>query len=521
MSNSSESKKVQKSKADLIRYYVRRYNEDDHETYHQDISNADVADWMIEQVPFFECSDKLLEDIYYFRWWVFRKHIKTTPEGRIITEFLPEVPWAGAFNSINCAAGHHIAEARWLKDGPELVNSYVNFWFRGSGDVYSYSSWIIDAIYRYGLVTGDKALGRSLVKELNQYYEHIEASNMTEAGLFWSDDDRDAMEMSISGSGLRPTLNSYMFGNAQALSQIAQWASDESLADEMSKKAEHLRTAINTKLWDQSTSFYKAIPQDSPKNGSREVSLDETPLNNNVREAIGYIPWFFDIPPLENAKSWNALKNASAFRGKAGPTTAERNHPSFNRANPGHECLWNGPSWPFATTQILDSMISARRRELPEVSGSFFYEELSRYAAIHFRKDDDGKRIHWLDENLDADTGLWLSRDILQSWGWPEIKGGVERGKDYNHSAFCDLIIRGVCGIDADSSDTALSVKPLIPVTQFSYFRLQDLTVRGREIEVAYDRDGSHFGKNSGLMVSVDGEPQQPTSDKTSIVLEY
>jgi len=26
-------------------------------------------------------------------------------------------------------------------------------------------------------------------------------------------------------------------------------------------------------------------------------------------------------------------------------------------------------------------------------------------------------------------------------------KGGVERGKDYNHSTFCDLIITGLVGL--------------------------------------------------------------------------
>ena len=29
---------------------------------------------------------------------------------------------------------------------------------------------------------------------------------------------------------------------------------------------------------------------------------------------------------------------------------------------------------------------------------------------------------------------------------WPVDKGGKERGKDYNHSTFCDLIINGLIG---------------------------------------------------------------------------
>jgi hypothetical protein len=70
------------------------------------IPNYKTADFMINNVPRFECPDKDLEEIYYFRWWTFRKHIKQTPDGYVISEFLPSVPWAGKYNGINCAAMH-------------------------------------------------------------------------------------------------------------------------------------------------------------------------------------------------------------------------------------------------------------------------------------------------------------------------------------------------------------------------------------------------------------------------------
>ena len=68
------------------------------------IPNAAVCDWMARTVPLFECPDKDLEEIYYFRWWTYRKHITQTPDGFIVTEFLPPVPWGGKHNSIDCAA---------------------------------------------------------------------------------------------------------------------------------------------------------------------------------------------------------------------------------------------------------------------------------------------------------------------------------------------------------------------------------------------------------------------------------
>ena len=37
-------------------------------------------------IRLFECLDKELERTYYFRWWMFRKHLKPTPDGWVITE---------------------------------------------------------------------------------------------------------------------------------------------------------------------------------------------------------------------------------------------------------------------------------------------------------------------------------------------------------------------------------------------------------------------------------------------------
>lgn len=52
------------------------------------------------------------------------------------------------------------------------------------------------------------------------------------------------MEMSISGSGLRPTLNSYMCANAAAIARIAEWAGEKELRERFEKKAETLKSLI-------------------------------------------------------------------------------------------------------------------------------------------------------------------------------------------------------------------------------------------------------------------------------------
>ncbi len=74
------------------------------------IPNEQSWDWMVENIPFFECPDAWFEQIYYFRWWSFRKHIKYPTnygyQGYGITEW---VEWS---NPNSSPFSHHIAEAR-------------------------------------------------------------------------------------------------------------------------------------------------------------------------------------------------------------------------------------------------------------------------------------------------------------------------------------------------------------------------------------------------------------------------
>eukprot|EP00854_Cymbomonas_tetramitiformis_P007571 gene7571-9016_t len=60
---------------------------------------------------------------YWYRWRLFKLHTVETPEGYVITEFLPKVFWSGPHNTISCPAGHHIMEGRWVKDS-RIVDDY-------------------------------------------------------------------------------------------------------------------------------------------------------------------------------------------------------------------------------------------------------------------------------------------------------------------------------------------------------------------------------------------------------------
>ena len=479
----------------IISSYVRDFNADDDEIYGQDFRNAVAEKFLCDNVPALDCPDKELERTYYFRWWTFRKHIKSTPAGYIITEFLPEVSWAGKYNAICCPASHHYAEGRWLRNR-EYLNDYARFWVGPDGSPRNYSFPIADATLRLYKVHGDIQLIKDTYDGLKRIYAEWESDHRDENGLFWQMDGRDGMEVSISGSlssdatGYRATINSYMYADAMALSTMAEMLGKYLEATTYREKAEEIKSLMDKYLWDEDAAFYKVIP----RNGKMEFSP--------AREEHGYVPWIYDIPDVSKSVAWRQLVDEQGFKAPYGPTTAERRADGFQVVYEGHECQWNGPSWPFATSQTLTGLAAHLHRfGETEIDKNDYFETLTTFSNSHRRINDEGKKICWIDENLDPFTGEWISRKMLIASG-STLK---ERGKDYNHSSFCDLVISGLIGLEPQL-DGSLVVEPLLPEGKWDYFCLDGIVCMGRKIVVLYDKDGSRYGKGAGFRIFVNGK---------------
>ena len=82
-------------KPDSLAHYIQHFNSMEDENVTNAISNAGSWNWLQKEIPLFQCPDQEVEDMYYFRWWSFRKHIVKTPNGFVFTEFLTPVSWAG------------------------------------------------------------------------------------------------------------------------------------------------------------------------------------------------------------------------------------------------------------------------------------------------------------------------------------------------------------------------------------------------------------------------------------------
>jgi hypothetical protein len=82
---------------------------------------------------------------------------------------------------------------------------------------------------------------------------------------------------------------------------------------------------------------------------------------------------------------------------------------------------------------------------------------------------------------------------------------GPERGKDYNHSTYCDLIITGLVGLRPRADDT-VEVHPLLPPGTWDWFCLDGIPYHGRSLTILYDKDGSKYHRGAGLQILADGK---------------
>jgi len=487
------------------RHYVDTFHQQEREAtgkLYEGESGEDSWAWMQRTIPWFDSSDKSFEEMYYFRWYAWKKHLVKTPAGYVITEWLPKPEMAdGSYGALPDAAPFHIGEARWLRD-PTIAVDDARYWFSPGVDSHKYSDAMAATVRDLTLASGDSTLGVSLLPALKTSYKSWEDTQQDANGLFWSIDTRDAMEKSISGDGYRPTLNSYMYGDARAIAEIATAAGDSATAAAFNHKADTLHTLIETRLWNPKDQFYEVLsPAADSRIRKQKRFIDPgTQLQfAGVREQIGYIPWMFGVPAASHAVAWKQLFDPRGFDGKFGATTAERRSPRFRFAS-SDQCTWNGPAWPFAMTQTLLALAAYEDQPGPSLMSHADYLKLfSRYVLAQHQTLSNGHAIDWIDEDYDADTDEWIAKDMLIA-----KNKQVGRGNYYNHSGFADPLITGLIGL-RPRADNRVVLHPLLPAGQWSFFAIDALPYHHHLLTVLWDSTGTRYGRGKGMMLFVDG----------------
>jgi len=469
-------------KAGDYKHYVDYFNNMETENIKEAIPNDSAWNFMQKNIPLFECPQQNFEEIFYYRWWTLRKHIKKTEQGYVFTEFLVQRSYADKYNLIASALGHHIYEARWLHD-QQYLNDNMRIWYRGNDGkpmkkIRFYSSWNMDALYNRYKVNLNKKSITDLLPDLEADYAAWENEKKSNNGLFWQFDVRDAMEETISGGrkekNPRPSINSYMFGNAKAIASIATLAGKDNEAKFFSSKADSIKQFSQSKLWNSNHDFF-------------EVLKEKGDTLSNVKEEIGFLPWYFNMADSNYNIAWKSLIDTKVFNAPFGITTADRSHPQFRTHGTG-KCEWDGPVWPFATSQTLTAMANLLNNyQQSYVADSNYFKLLETYVESQYYR---GRP--YVGEYLDEKTGYWLM-------------GDAERSRYYNHSTFNDLIITGLVGL-RPREDNVLEVHPLVPANKWPWFCLDNVLYHNKIITIVWDKDGMKYKKGKGLSIWANGK---------------
>lgn len=277
-----------------------------------------------------------------------------------------------------------------------------------------------------------------------------------------------------------------MYANAKAIAKIAALAGqDQIVVDDYNNRAAAIKENVQNSLWNSTFAHF----------------IDRYQITNDYvkyfdfirgRELVGTLPWMFDLPDNSSTypSSWSHVLNSDELGGPNGLRTVEPSYQyymvQYRYEGTQRECQWNGPVWPFQTTQALLAMSNLLDHYTQSVvENSDYIRLLRQYTQLHYQNS-----ILNLEEDYDPATGA------------PIV--GLARSPHYFHSGYVDIIMTGLVGI-RPRADDFLEVNPLI-TSDISWFRAEQIPYHGTNIAVQWDADGSHYGQGAGLRIERDGE---------------
>jgi hypothetical protein len=467
------------------------------------LGNVNDPNWSLNNIPFIEVPDPAIQNVYYYRWQTYKEHLVYTSPiyGWLATEFLTPASYGAPYGGINAAAGHHITEGRWLWQ-QQYVKDDINYWLKGPGQnskpqdydhnpdtsdwAHEYSFWAASSVWQWYLATGDQAFATSLLPQLQTQYHGWDNHYNSQLGLYWQYPVWDATEYSPAsyessdpyhgGAGYRPTINSYQFGDAKAIAQLASLAGNPGLASQYSSAASSLAAATINYLWDPQRNFFFHVNRDNNPSNAR---LD-------TREEEGFVPWMFELPTPGQTAAMYQLRDPLGFNTNYGPPTAEKRSSWYMYQAAGC-CHWDGPSWPYETSQTLTGLANLLIDYPAQsvITANQYVILLDQYARTQYRNGSP-----YVAEAHDPDNNNWIYDTNNHS-------------EDYNHSTYIDNVISGLFGLRGQPDNTLL-VSPLAPAS-WEYFALENAPYHGHAISVLWDKTGSRYNQGAGLSVFVDG----------------
>ena len=151
---------------------------------------------------------------------------------------------------------------------PQIARDYARYWFRTPGaQPRNYSTWLADSVWAVQQVHPSDEFTTDLLPDLMKNHAGWEQRHyVPEVGLFWQTGHDDGMEFNINSrqtkdilrgaEGFRPTLNVYLWADAQAIARIARLAGKDDVAKQFEAKAEAVKRELQNRLWDERREFF-------------------------------------------------------------------------------------------------------------------------------------------------------------------------------------------------------------------------------------------------------------------------
>jgi hypothetical protein len=284
---------------------------------------------------------------------------------------------------------------------------------------------------------------------------------------------------------VRPSVNSYAYGNLHSLANLYKLdevdypaAHPARKADYYTSRATDIQNKVLKVLWNKEDQFFNTYSAGDNAFGASDYEA-------RVRESVGYTPWYFDLIPVQDyrnySKSWNMFSSQKGFYNTAGMTTAEQQHPYYNE----QAYAWNGRGWPFENSVVYKGYANYLR-DYKKVSTpaekELLYDYIEKLALMH----GTGQ----------LNIGEWYIPSNGKTFG-----GEL----DYFHSTFPDIIIEDLLGFKA-MHQNKFSITPLLPEYKWDYFYLGNIRYHNHDIDIIWKKDWfpKEPGNQSKMCVWVD-----------------
>lgn len=448
------------------------------------------------QIPRLSCSDKNLERVYYYRWYLLRHHIAQPKTGNIQHPIFyegrngyfgtlgddDETGWEFS-RGVLASAPLQLFDMRWHWNSAyaqgEILNFTENFGRMEPFLFYTYHLPLLPGCIRVHDFTGHyffhlipyaawliyqtnqdlqwlKDVTPALWNDLQSWSKYDDGSSLPE--MVYEGDS--AMEFGPASHCYRKTDQAENGNDLTIGTAIHYEAGDASWGKPFSTR----RTEVAAFYGMNYLAFYHiylTLQEEDKANlclekyrsvqkavlgkmwSKKSFYFHELRKNCNQIEEVKQIGGLFCLLLVNPLNSEGFLKNltdSKKFNQKFGiPSVSKDSFGYFpNNSLAGkvpHTCLWNGPSWPYSTSYALLAVADYLKR----ISDKKLKEKYSGYFKEEFYKYTNqhflarGDRTPCIVEHYNPETGEPLSGQ-----------------DDYNHSCYIDLIIRAVSGFDPD-----------------------------------------------------------------------